>query len=207
MNKQNRKFQAFIGYLIDLYKLVTCNFSNPHSYTKFRIIKNTKKKVNANVFIETGTYLGVTTKRCAPFFKQVYTVELDQQLAEQAKQFLKSSHNVKVIQGDALEVLPKILEKKDIDDILVFLDGHFSGGITACGELPEPAIEELKILANSQKKIAAIIIDDFRLFGTEPGFPTKSALFQAIEDHLPSFSVTVALDQVLILRETAIDFN
>jgi hypothetical protein len=50
-------------------------------------------------------------------------------------------------------------------------------------------------------KIAGIIIDDFRLFGTEPGFPTKSALFEAIETYFPNFAVTVALDQVLILRQ------
>jgi hypothetical protein len=200
MNKQNKEIEAIIGHLVDFYKLSTFTFSNPHSYTKFRAITSLKKKVNAKSFIETGTYLGVTTRRCASHFDNVYTIELDPALAEKAGKFLSAKKNVQVIQGDALEKLPEILTK-DIDDILVFLDGHFSGGVTACGSMPEPALEEIKILARFKEKIAAIIIDDFRLFGTEPGFPTKSNLFQTIEECLPEFDVTVSLDQIIIVRK------
>jgi hypothetical protein len=201
MNQQNREFQAFIGHLVDLYYLAAFKFSTAHSYTKFRAIKNLATSVRAKTFIETGTYLGVTTKRCAGFFDNVYTIELDEKLALQAAQFLSVNKNVEVIQGDAVHTLPKILEK-DIDDIIVFLDGHFSGGVTACGDTPEPAIEELIILAAAKQRIAAIIIDDFRLFGTEPGFPSKSSLFKAIEEHFPGFKVNVALDQILICRSS-----
>jgi hypothetical protein len=199
MNKQNRELQAFVGHLVDIYRLASFKFSFPHSYTKFRAIKSTALKSGAKTFIETGTYLGVTTRRCAPVFEAIYTIELDQELAEQASKFLSSKKHIEVIQGDALNALPKILEK-DISEILVFLDGHFSGGVTACGDLPEPAIEEIKILSAYREKIAAIIIDDFRLFGTEPGFPSKSALFQALEEYFPSFRVNVSLDQIIVCR-------
>lgn len=200
MNQQNKNFQAILGHLLDLYRLSTFTFSNPHSYTKFRAIISIKTKVNAKIFIETGTYLGVTTKRCAQHFESVYTIELDPDLAKQARNLLNNNENVEVIHGDALVILPTILSK-DIDDILVFLDGHFSGGVTACGSMPEPALEEIKILAQFKQKIAAIIIDDFRLFGTEAGFPTKSSLFETIEKYLPGFDVTVSLDQIIIIRK------
>lgn len=200
MNKQNQELQAIAGHLLDLYKIARFTFSNPHSYTKSRAITSTRNKVNAETFIETGTYLGVTTRRCAAHFKNVYTIELDSELAKKANEFLSSKKNVEVLQGDALDILPTILQK-DIDNILVFLDGHFSGGVTACGTMPEPAIEEIKILSQYRQKIAAIIIDDFRLFGTEAGFPTKSSLFQSIEEYLPGFDVTVSLDQIVITRK------
>jgi hypothetical protein len=200
MNKQNQELQAIAGHLLDLYKLASFTFSNPHSYTKFRAITSIQKKVNAKTFIETGTYLGVTTRRCAPHFENVYTIELDPELAKKAGIFLNTKKNVEVLQGDALDILPTILQK-DIYNILVFLDGHFSGGVTACGSMPEPAIEEIKILAQFKQKIAAIIIDDFRLFGTEAGFPTKSSLFQAVEEYFPGFDVTVSLDQIIITRK------
>jgi hypothetical protein len=200
VNQQNRDFQAFIGHLVDLYKISAFTFSVPHSYTKFRAIKAAKEKVKAETLIETGTYLGVTTKRCASHFDNVYTIELDRDLAEQATKFLSSNKNVNVIQGDVLQQLPAILDR-DVQSVLVFLDAHFSGGVTACGDLPEPAIEELILLSKYQDKIAGIIIDDFRLFGTEPGFPSKSEVFQAIEKLFPSFNLTVALDQILILRK------
>jgi hypothetical protein len=199
MNQQNKELQAIVGYLVDLYNISIFNFSNPHSYTKFKAITSIKTKVNANVFIETGTYLGVTTKRCASHFSRIYTIELDPLLADKASKFLSAHENVEVFQGDALSVLPNILSQ-DINNVLVFLDGHFSGGDTACGEIPEPAIEEIKILARFKKKISAIIIDDFRLFGTEPSFPSKSSLFQAIEEHFSEFLLTVYLDQVIIQR-------
>lgn len=202
MNKQNRTLQAIIGHLVDLYRISTFNFYVPHSYTKFRAIKAAREKLNASTFIETGTYLGVTTKRCAPHFDKVYTIELDKELAEQATVFLRNNQNVKVLQGDVLIQLPEILNQ-DVDNVLVFLDAHFSGGITACGDLPEPAIEELIILSKFSDKISGIIIDDFRLFGTEPGFPSKSSVFQAIEAQFPKFNVTVTLDQILIFKENS----
>jgi Ribosomal RNA adenine dimethylase len=200
MNKQNRTLQAMVGHLVDLYKISTFDFYVPHSYTKFRAIKAAKKKLKASTFIETGTYLGVTTKRCAPHFDKVFTIELDKNLAEQAAVFLSNNQNVKVLQGDVLVQLPEILNQ-DVDNVLVFLDAHFSKGITACGDLPEPAIEELIILSKFSDKISGIIIDDFRLFGTEPGFPSKSSVFQSIEQLFPRFDVTVALDQILILKK------
>jgi hypothetical protein len=201
MNKQNRDFEAFIGHLVDLYKIATFKFANaPHSYTKFRAIKASQQATQSKVFIETGTYFGVTTRRCAPFFEKVYTIELDKELANKATSFLKPKKNVQVLQGDALDILPELLSQEIGNNCLIFLDGHFSGGITACGSLPEPAIEELKIIAMYKNKVNAIIIDDFRLFGKEPDFPSKTHLFQVIEEHFPEFNITVHLDQIVLNR-------
>jgi len=199
MNKQGRELEAIAGHFLDVYRLITFKFLYPHSYTKFRAIKSLKSQLNAKTFVETGTYLGVTTRRCAPVFEKVYTIELDEKLAQKANKFLARKKNVEVIQGDATEKLAYVFNH-DVRDALVFLDGHFTGGDTACGDMPEPAIEELKLLSQFKKDIVAIIIDDFRLFGTEAGFPSKSSLFQSIEEYFPGFKVNVALDQILITR-------
>lgn len=204
MNKQNKELEAIAAHLLDLYKIAAFDFSVPHSYTKFRSILSLKRKTNAKNLVETGTYLGVTTKRCASHFAKIYTIELDKGLAEQAKKHLSSRKNIEVIQGDAVKILPTVFLKDEHNDLLIFLDGHFSGGDTACGDLPEPAIEELKVLSPFRDKIAGIIIDDFRLFGTEPGFPSKSEIFKAIEQYFPHFGVSVALDQILIFREIVV---
>ncbi len=200
MNKQNKEFQARIGHLLDLYRIARFNFSYGHSYTKFRAIKALKNKTNSKNLIETGTYLGVTTKRCAPLFEKVYTIELDVELSEKARKFLSNKKNVKVLQGDVLEQLPIIFKNQQPSDTLVFLDAHFSGADTACGNLPEPAIEELKILSQYKSKINAILIDDFRLFGEDPGFPEKSKLFEAIEKYLPEYKTVVHLDQIYLIK-------
>jgi hypothetical protein len=196
MNKQNSYLQALVGHFMDIYKIANFTFTNPHSYTKFRQIDSYRKKTGSNVFIETGTYLGVTTARCSRIFEKIYTIELDPQLAEKASSFLASKNNVKVIEGDAVEELKKLPFDK-LNNILVFLDGHYSGGITACGDLPEPALEEIRILATQKNKINCVIIDDFRCFGREIGFPSKSALIECIEKNFPEYVINVHLDQII----------
>lgn len=198
MNKPDQKFQAFTGHCIDLYRIASFNFKNPHSYTKFRQIKSIQEKTNSTVLIETGTYRGVTTKRCSYIFERIYTIELDEKLATEAATYLANKKNVEVIQGDALEVLPKILESDGLNNVLVFLDGHFSGGETACGNLPEPAVEELRIISKYKDKIKGVVIDDFRLFGTEHGFPKKSDLLKSAEGYFDDYDINVHLDQLII---------
>lgn len=201
MNKQNRNIQALIGHIVDIYRLITFNFENPHSYTKFRAIKSMAYKTKSQIFIETGTYLGVTTDRCAPFFEKVYTIELDEHLAKQATNFLSRRKNVEVIQGDALEVLADILQQQSTQNILIFLDGHFSCGETACGDFPEPAIEELRIISRYKDRVNVVIIDDFRCFGEHIGYPSKSSLLMACEEYFNDFKLRVYLDQVILIRE------
>lgn len=200
MNKPDRNLQAFIGHFLDLYKIASFNFINPHSYTKFRQIKSIQEKTSSTVFIETGTYRGVTTKRCSSLFDKIYTIELDEKLAVEAAAYLADKKHVEVIQGDALEALPKILEDDGVNNVLIFLDGHFSGGETACSNLPEPAIEELKIISKYSRKVKGIVIDDFRLFGTEHGFPTKSELIKAAEGYFDGYEIIVHLDQLIIAK-------
>lgn len=143
----------------------------------------------------------MTTNRCASIFEQVYTVELDQDLTQPATKFLSKRKNVKVIQGDAVNVLPQIFASPGVTDALIFLDGHFSGGVTACGDHPEPAIEELKFLSKVQSQVNCIVIDDFRAFGTELGYPSKSELFRAIEQLFENAKIAVHLDQIVVVPQ------
>ena len=196
MNKYNKGFQAKIGHLLDLYRIATFNFSNPHSYTKYRQIKALKYKTSSKMLIETGTFRGVTTKRCASIFDKLYTIELDEKLANEASKNLSKRKNIKVLQGDATIELSNILQNEEVNNILVFLDGHFSGGITACGKIPEPAIEELKVLSRYKEKINCIIIDDFRCFGNN-GFTEKSSIIKALEDEFSDFELNIHLDQII----------
>lgn len=76
--------------------------------------------MGARVLVETGTYKGVTTRRCLPYFEKVYTIELDPTLAEAAKQRLKASAKCEVIQGDASEEVGKLLEGGCLESDILF---------------------------------------------------------------------------------------
>jgi hypothetical protein len=189
------------GHLLDLYRLARFDVRNPHSYSKVRQIKALAARTHSRTFIETGTFVGNTTMRCSNTFERVITMELDADLFRQARAYLASRPNVSCLHGDALQLLPTVLDSPEVVDALVFLDGHFSGGATAHGSLVEPACEEITVLAGHTHKINAVVVDDFRCFGRDAGWPKRSTLLQTIEDSFgDDFEFTVQFDQVLIWR-------
>lgn len=203
MNKPGRVFAAAAGYTVDLYRLARAQAGNPHSYMKYLALRALAKRTGARCLIETGTFRGVTTARCAGYFERVVTIELDAALARESAVRLANHRNVTVLHGDAVALLPSVFEQHGCRDAVVFLDGHFSGEGTARGPVVEPAIEELKILSRYADRICGIVIDDFRLFGAEPGFPKKSELTIAVETFfpLPDFDFAVHFDQLIVERQ------
>lgn len=202
------KFKSWGGYLIDLYRIAIMEFSHPHSYTKFKIINRVRKYVKAKQFIESGTFCGGMARRASFVFKKVYTIEIDPALASYASHQLEDRENVKVFKDDCLRALPLILEADNIEDALVFLDGHFSGGCTGMGDCKEPAKQALEILKQYKRKIAAVVIDDFRTFGTEEGIPKKSDLLKSAESFSGSeFLIGIHLDMLIIERKPKTVFD
>jgi hypothetical protein len=190
--------RGIVGHSFDLYAIARQALANPRSYTKYRIIQAASRRTKATTFIETGTFFGVTTARCAAIFRQVYTIELDADLARRAITYLSPLKNVRVIQGDALHILPSLLENQSADNTLIFLDGHFMGG--ALGEMAEPAVEILPLIAPYRSKIKALIVDDFRTFGSGPGYPRKSELIASAEQNFVDhgYCLSILLDQLII---------
>jgi hypothetical protein len=202
MNAPGNPFSSAAGLFVDLVRLATCRLQNPHSYLKYLAINRLRRATAGRTFIETGTYLGGTAYRCSKVFDRVYTIELDPELARQAAENLSQRPNVEVIQGDAAIELESVFTGRVVDRAVVFLDGHYSGGTTACGAAAEPALQELEVLGKHSDAIQAIVIDDFRNFGVEPGHPAKSELLRTLETHFPEslFSIAVQNDQVLVAR-------
>lgn len=205
MNSRHTWAAGLAGYLLDLWQFANGAPANLHSRMKYRVIRALARRVGADCLIETGTFRGVTAARCARVFATVLTVELDAQLAAQAKAFLAKHRNVTVYHGDAVALLPQMLAHPGATRSVVFLDAHYSGGTTAHGEVPEPAIAELDVLAQRRDRIAGIVIDDFRCFGVERGFPTKTQLLAAAEAHFPhpDFAIRALPDQLIIERAAA----
>jgi hypothetical protein len=197
-----RDLRGFAGYLMDLGAIATNRFTNPHSYTKFLIIRAMQRRTRAATFVEAGTYYGVTADRCSGTFRRVFTIELEPALASRARAYLARRKNCTVLEGDATVVLPALLERADVDNVIISLDAHFCGEGTTCGDLPEPGVQEMAILSRFRQKIHAIVIDDFRSFGQEPSFPSKAEVLAAAEEHFGrvGYRVWVHLDQVLIER-------
>lgn len=108
-----------------------CPLPTPH-IIKQLAIKSYQEKYDVEILVETGTYLGDMVYAQRKSFKRIYTIELSEKLYHYSKKRLNKYSNIKVIQGDSSIALDSII--KEINEPSIFwLDGHYSGGITAKG--------------------------------------------------------------------------
>jgi len=90
---------------------------------------------------------------------------------------------------------------KEVDNAILFLDGHFSGGDTGQGDEPEPILAELDAIEPDLASFVAIVIDDFRLFGVDKGWPQKSEVLAKLERVLGAdWKIFVMNDQFVAVR-------
>jgi len=148
-------------------------------------------------FVESGTYLGGTVAFFVPHAERIISVEVDERLYARAQERFRGVAHVEILRGDAFEVLPRIVGAL-AEPPLVWLDGHCSDGSTGQGSEFEPAIEILPRLAASTPPGTTVVVDDVRLFGSEPRMPTLEALVDGARAAFPSASVRVELDSLVI---------
>lgn len=120
-------------------------------------------------FVETGTYLGGTTRWASANFRKVYTIERSEQLYAAHQAGLRSLGNVEPMLGDSKVVLRKILPDLHTQPALFWLDGHWSGAETAGLGDECPLLGELALLSGRTDDI--VFIDDARLFLSAPPLP------------------------------------
>ena len=82
--------------------------------------------------VETGTYLGATTKYLATQFNKVHTIELDEGLFNEVEKSFKNNKNIKCHLGDSSTILrEKIIDELNNSEydkkVFFFLDAHWSG--------------------------------------------------------------------------------
>jgi Ribosomal RNA adenine dimethylase len=200
MNDPRTFLEPLAGYMMDLWWRFRNRPFTPHSLTKLHNIRTAQVLSGAKTAIEIGTYKGVTAKRLARIFDRVVTVEIDPVLHEEARKRCAGFKNITFHLGDGSKLLPEIIRSEN--NILFFLDGHFSGTGTGHGDEPEPALMEIDIIGRHIDKISAVVVDDFRLFGFEPGWPTKSQLVSKLETTFDQKSWTIVPlnDQLLVYR-------
>ena len=124
-------------------------------------------------FIETGTHLGATCLNVNKIFEKIYTIEISPKYFSISNSNFRSHGvtNVFSILGDSTHVLPKLLDELN-ENLVFWLDGHWSMGDTGKGEKQSPLLEEcasiVEYCKNKNKK-SVIMIDDVRIFGIDDG--------------------------------------
>lgn len=149
-------------------------------------------------FIETGTFYGQMINAMRDYFDYVLSIELFEPLFHMNQASFLRYPQVKIYLGDSSSRLQDMLYDAH-GRILFWLDGHYSGEGTACGEQTSPILRELDIIKSHSRHDHCILIDDARLFSGEDGYPTleetKAKLLEI--DH--SYKITIDHDCIVAL--------
>lgn len=168
----------------------------PH-LAKQAAVREYAKKFSAKTLIETGTYLGEMVDATKDLFEKIFSIELDGKLYMRAeKKFSKYKH-IRIIKGDSGKMLEAILPET-VQPCLFWLDGHYSGGITAMGDSATPIMLELKHIFGYPSDRHVILIDDARLFVGRDGYPAMEDVQKYVAKTKPGWLFEVKDDIIRI---------
>jgi hypothetical protein len=171
--------------------------SPPPHIVKEELIRDYAKTFNTQVLIETGTYLGDMVHAMRKHFSKIISFELDQTLAAQAQERFANDNHITIVQGDSGKLLGNYLANIN-EPCLFWLDGHYSGGITAKGTLETPIKNELTAILSHPVDGHVILIDDARCFTGENDYPTLDELKNFVAERKPNHKFSVETDAIRI---------
>lgn len=164
-------------------------------YKRHRLIRE-GRHFGCSTLVETGTFLGKTVEATRRHFQRVLSVELSTDLYRLAVKKFRYVPNVQLWHGDSSKVMKEMLSS--ITGRAIFwLDGHYSGGITAQGECDCPLISELAVIRRHERKDHLILIDDARCFGSDPAYPKQSEVRELLLSINPKYQITVEDDCII----------
>ncbi len=168
---------------------------------KRRILIAYLQRFGLNHFIETGTYLGDTLALVAQNKRvKVSSIELDDAYYQAALQRFKNYSNVNLLKGDSGVELPRLVRELT-EPALFWLDGHYSGGTTAQGEVDTPVSVELKSILTSPIHGHLILIDDARCFDGTHDYPHLDQLLATVRQD-GKYDINVSADIIRLTPKT-----
>ncbi len=178
-----------------LWKMHGCPMPPPHK-VKQQVLRRLAADHDLRILVETGTNLGDMVYAMRKSFSAIHSIELSEELYEQALRRFRKWGHVALVHGDSGVVLHGLVRKLEAP-ALFWLDGHYSGGTTALGDDVTPVLKELDaVLGMSHPHVVAI--DDARLFGTDVGYPTMDELVGFVRSKNENLQVHIDNDIVTI---------
>lgn len=162
--KKDDAMRYLRNYLFEYIKWSRRGYASPspHFIKQACILEN---GIKCAIWIETGTYLGETTRLLSKVASKVYSIEPEPKLFCKAKCYFNSVANVEILNGTSEDVFPDILPSIK-GDVCFWLDGHFSGDGTYKGINDTPILKELDYIAEHLHRMnnVVVMVDDVRLF-------------------------------------------
>lgn len=148
--------------------------------------------------VETGTYYGDMLAALRGDFQALHSIELSPRLARRARRRFAGDDAVTIHEGDSGVLLPAVLRGLGRPAVL-WLDGHYSGPLTARGAVDTPLLAELEAALALGTADDVILIDDARLLGTPP-YPSSAEVERLVAARRPEWSVHLESDVLVAHR-------
>ena len=148
------------------------NFDAPYpTYIKRKTL--TSHAIPHGNWIETGTYVGSTSKFLAKKFPRITTIEPSEHFYKLSNSRLRKVHNIRIVFGPSEKEFENAV-RLEVSKLNVWLDGHFSDGGTFLGEAVSPVMQELNVISEHRHRFEEIVVfvDDVRLFSRALDMPT-----------------------------------
>lgn len=173
----------------------------PH-LIKQAVIRDYALRHHLRTLIETGTFLGTMINAMKRRFDRIVSVELDAKLCEAARRRFSRHPHISILRGDSATILPEVLRSVH-EPCLFWLDGHYSGGITAKAGSETPVMEELRVVLSHPVDGHVILIDDARDFTGRRGYPTLNEIERFVGGFQHGWHVEVRDDIMRIYARQA----
>jgi hypothetical protein len=176
------------------------NFVPPPHIAKQEMIVKYADRFNISVFVETGTYMAYMIDAMKDRFRELYSIELSKTLYGRAVNKFTTRPNIHFLNGNSGIELPRLLAKLK-QPCLFWLDGHYSGGVTAKADVETPIILELGAILDHAINEHVVLIDDARLFNGTNDYPTIDQLRTFLKKFPSDFLFEIEQDIIVIIRK------
>jgi hypothetical protein len=166
----------------------------PHAFKQLTI-DGYRRSFRLATLVESGTSAGDTVEAQRKRFQKVVSIELSAELYRAARARFAHNRNVTILEGDSADLMGSVVAQLD-GPALFWLDGHYSAGITAHGNLDTPVQRELEIVLSSAGD-HVVLVDDARCFGSGD-YPTLDAVRTLVGRLRPGWTCVVQDDIIRI---------
>jgi hypothetical protein len=170
----------------------------PPHIVKQMVINEYRKKFHTEILVETGTYFGDMVEAQKNNFQKIYSIELSKKLFAKAERRFKSFPQIEILNGDSGVLLNRLIPKIT-KPALFWLDGHYSGGITALGNKACPVPEEINAILKSNFD-HVILIDDARLFNGTNDYPAIDEIKSIFQTKEKNYNIVIQDDIIRVTQ-------
>jgi glycosyltransferase involved in cell wall biosynthesis len=168
------------------------------------LVKQLKKVIPLDIFVETGTFEGDTIEYVKDVFNEIHSVELSESYYNKVKDRFNSTLKVNLYLDSSENFLKKIRPTLKDKSVLYWLDAHWCVADKTAGEKSQcPLLDELKSI-EKLNSTSIVIIDDARLFIAPPPYPHEITQWPDYNSIMELFAKLSHMHETMVLNDTII---